>query len=97
MEFLFLCSSLSSWTLEDKRHIYARRCIILYLLNQVRNNHRPVEFFVKHMLPINTPKPIQEWLSAETVNTTQSKMSCEIDTYFRVIFPEQKRGQGDQT
>ena len=49
------------------------------------------------MLTIDTPEPIQNWLLAETVNTTQSKMSLELNTYFRVIFPEQKRGQGDQT
>ena len=56
MEFLFSCSTrhltreLSSLTLEEKFHIYARLCIILYLLNfftkanNEKNRLTPSEF-----------------------------------------------------
>ena len=54
VEFLFSCSTLyltgelSSWTLEDKSHNYARPCIIPY--------QELTGTFVKNRLPLNLPR-----------------------------------------
>ena len=58
MEFLFSCSTrhitreLSSETLEEKFHIYARPCIILYLLNRrkdISNKVLPLKLSINRL------------------------------------------------
>ena len=80
MEFLFSCSTLhltrelSSLTLEEKFHIYARPCIILYLLN----------LFTKANNGKNCPTPSEfRKLIIYIWNSFQTKISAALANLLR--------------